>query len=48
MDGSGFDYSGDFTFSYYGVGYDPVQYALEGDTGHSRTKASVWNATTAV
>ena len=46
MAGSGFDYNGDVTIKYYGVGYDPVQYALDGDTGNSKTKALVWNATT--
>jgi len=30
---------------YYGVGYDPVQYALAGDTGHSKVKAVVYNVT---
>lgn len=26
---------------YYGVGFDPIQYAASGNTGHSKVKLSV-------
>jgi hypothetical protein len=32
--------------NYYGIGYDPVQYALNGE-GHSKVRALVYNQTTA-
>lgn len=30
-----------FETNYYGVGYDPVKYALDGNTGHSKILAQV-------
>lgn len=35
-----------FTVDYWGVGYDPNQYLVDGNTGNSRTQASIWNAGT--
>jgi len=41
-----FPVGGSFTLDYYGVGYDPVQYVLAGNTGHSKVKAMVYNVAT--
>jgi len=40
-----FTNSGPLTLTYYGVGYDPTQYAID-DAGHSRTRLWVRNYTT--
>ena len=40
---SSWDLTGAFNVLYYGVGYDPVQYALDGNTGHSKVKLAIWN-----
>jgi hypothetical protein len=36
----------DFAVEYYGVGYDPVQYAYSGNTGNSRAIAAIYNYST--
>lgn len=36
----------DFTIDYWGVGYDPTQYALDGNTGNSKTIAAIWKDST--
>lgn len=41
------DLTGPLHVEYYGVGYDPVQYALDGDTGHSKVRLSLYNNTDA-
>lgn len=38
-----FDPSGNAQINYYGVGYDPEQFLLAGETGHSKVKVAVYN-----
>jgi hypothetical protein len=45
VDAAGFDTSNRVEVNYYGVGYDPVLYAQDGNTGHSSVRMSVWNVT---
>lgn len=45
-DDAGFNTSNRVEVNYYGVGYDPVLYAQDGNTGHSSVRMSVWNVTT--
>ena len=38
--------TGGFRVKYYGVGWDPVQYAIDGNAGHSKNKVATYNVTT--
>jgi len=39
------DLTGPLNVDYYGVGYDPEEYALAGNVGHSSTQLSIYNNT---
>jgi len=41
-----FPASGGFRIKYFGVGWDPIQYAIDSSTGNSKVKAAVYNVKT--
>jgi len=43
VDSTYFNPGKDATFSYHGVGYDPLEYAIDNNTGNSKVKVGVYN-----